>query len=64
MMPKYIWGIVLVATCVWIIMTTIAIMPLELEYKWQSWTIVAFGLVIVVVGLLEVIERIFFKGRR
>lgn len=63
MMPKYTWGIVLVATCVWIIMTTIATMPLELEYKWQSWTLVAFGPVIVVVGLLEVIERIFFKGR-
>lgn len=62
-MPKYIWGIVLVATCVWIIMTTIATWPLQLEYKWQSWTIVAFGPVVVVVGLLEVIERIFFKGR-
>lgn len=63
MMPKYIWGIVLVATCVWIIMTTIATMPLELEYKWTAWTMVAFGPVIVVVGLLEVIEHIFFKGR-
>lgn len=62
-MPKYIWGIVLVATCVWIILTTIATWPLQLEYKWQSWTIVAFGPVIIVVGLLEVIERIFFKGR-
>lgn len=62
-MPKYIWGIVLVATWVWIIMTTIATWPLQLEYKWQSWTIVAFGPVIIVVGLLEVIERIFFKGR-
>lgn len=62
-MPKYIWGIVLIATCVWIVLTTIATMPLELEYKWQSWTIVAFVPVIVVVGLLEVIERIFFKRR-
>jgi hypothetical protein len=62
-MPKYIYCIVLVATCAWIILTTIATMPLELEYKWQSWTIVAFGPVIVVVGLLEIIERIFFKRR-
>ena len=62
-MPKFMWGIVLVATCVWIIMTTIATMPLELEYKWTAWTMVAFGPVIVVAGLLEVIERIFFKGR-
>ena len=62
-MPKYIWGIVLVATCVWVIMTTIATMPLELEYKWTAWTIVAFGPVVVVTGLLEIIERIFFKGR-
>lgn len=62
-MPKYIYGTVLVVACMWIIMTTVATIPLELEYKWQSWTIVAFGPVIVVVGLLEVIERIFFKGR-
>lgn len=63
MMPKYIWGIVLVATCVWITLTTIAAMPLELEYKWTAWTMVAFGPVVVVTGLLEIIERIFFKGR-
>ena len=62
-MPKFIYGTVLVVACMWIIMTTIATMPLELEYKWQSWTIVAFGPVIVIVSLLEVIERIFFKGR-
>ena len=62
-MPKFIYGTVLVVACMWIIMTTVATIPLELEYKWQSWTLVAFGPVIVVVGLLEVIERIFFKGR-
>ncbi len=62
-MPKYIYAIALIAACVWIIMTTIATWPLQLEYKWTAWTMVAFGPVIVVVGLLEVIDRIFFKGR-
>lgn len=62
-MPKFIYGTVLVVACMWIIMTTVATIPLQLEYKWTAWTIVAFGPVIVVTGLLEVIERIFFKGR-
>lgn len=62
-MPKFIYGIVLVVACVWIIMTTIATIPLELEHKWTAWTMVAFGPVVVVTGLLEIIERIFFKGR-
>lgn len=62
-MPKFIWAIALIAACVWIIMTTIATWPLQLEHKWAAWTIVAFGPVVVVTGLLEVIDRIFFKGR-
>lgn len=62
-MGKYIYGIVLVVACVWIIMTTVATIPLQLEYKWTAWTMVAFGPVVVVTGLLEVIDRIFFKGR-
>lgn len=55
-------GVLIILLAGWVIMATIATLPLELEYKWQAWAIVAFGPVAVFAGLWEVINRVF-RGR-
>ena len=52
-------GVLIILLAGWVILATIATLPLELEYKWQAWTIVAFGPVAVIAGLWEVINRVF-----
>ena len=52
-------GVLIILLAGWIILATIATLPLELEYKWQAWAIVTWGPVIVVAGLWEVCSRIF-----
>lgn len=55
-------GVLIILLAGWAILTTIAVLPLELEYKWQVWEIVAFGPVAVIAGLWEVLNRVF-RGR-
>ncbi|UPU16165.1 hypothetical protein PQZ67_gp13 [Escherichia phage ZCEC13] len=55
-------GVLIILLAGWVIIVTIATVPLELEYKWQAWTIVAFGPVAVISGLWEVLNRVF-RGR-
>lgn len=52
-------GVLIILLAGWVILTTIATVPLELEYKWQAWAIVAFGPVAVIAGLWEVMNRVF-----
>lgn len=52
-------GVLIILLAGWVIPTTIATVPLELEYKWQAWAIVAFGPVAVIAGLWEVMNRVF-----
>lgn len=52
-------GVFIILLAGWVILTTIATLPLELEYKWQAWTIVTWAPVIVVAGLWEVVNRVF-----
>lgn len=52
-------GVLIILLAGWVILTTIASLPLELEYKWQAWAIVAFGPVTVIAGLWEVMNRVF-----
>ena len=52
-------GVLIILLAGWVILATIATLPLELEYKWQAWAIVAFGPVAVFSGLWEVINRVF-----
>lgn len=52
-------GVLIILLAGWVIMATIATVPMELEYKWQAWTIVAFGPVAVIAGLWEVMNRVF-----
>lgn len=52
-------GVLIILLAGWVILTTIATLPLELEYKWQTWAIVAFGPVAVIAGLWEVMNRVF-----
>lgn len=54
-------GVLIILLAGWVILTTIASLPLELEYKWQTWAIVAFGPVAVIAGLWEVCVRVFKK---
>lgn len=54
-------GVFIILLAGWVILTTIATLPLELEYKWQAWTIVAFGPVAIFAGLWEVCSRVFKK---
>ncbi|RZM50381.1 hypothetical protein [Klebsiella pneumoniae] len=54
-------GVLIILLVGWVILTTIATLPLELEYKWQAWAIVAFGPVAVFAGLWEVCVRVFKK---
>lgn len=61
-MEKIIAGTILFTACVWVVLTTIVTLPLELEYKWQSWAIVAWGPVIIVAGIWEIITRIFKRN--
>lgn len=52
-------GVLIILLAGWVILTTIATLPLELEYKWQAWAIVTFGPVAVFAGLWEVCVRVF-----
>lgn len=52
-------GVFIILLAGWVILATIATLPMELEYKWQAWTIVAWGPVVVIAGLWEVINRVF-----
>lgn len=54
-------GVLIILLAGWVIIVTIATLPLELEYKWQAWAIVAFGPVAVISGLWEVYVRVFKK---
>lgn len=51
-------GVLIILLAGWVIMATIATLPMELEYKWQAWAIVTWVPVIVVAGLWEVVNRI------
>lgn len=51
-------GVLIILLAGWVILATIATLPLELEYKWQAWAIVAFGPVAVIAGLWEVVNRV------
>ena len=51
-------GVLIILLAGWVILATIATVPLELEYKWQAWAIVAFGPVVVFAGLWEVVNRV------
>lgn len=55
-------GVLIILLAGLVILATIAALPLELEYKWQTWAIVAFGPVAIFAGLWEVINRLF-RGR-
>lgn len=54
-------GVLIILLAGWVILATITTLPLELEYKWQAWAIVAFGPVAVFAGLWEVCVRVFKK---
>lgn len=55
-------GVLIILLTGLVILATIAALPLELEYKWQAWAIVALGPVAIFAGLWEVINRLF-RGR-
>lgn len=44
-------GVLIILLAGWVIIVTINTLPMELEYKWQAWAIVAFGPVAVFAGL-------------
>ncbi|UTC26003.1 hypothetical protein [Phage vB_KsaM-C1] len=52
-------GVLIILLAGWVILATIATLPLELEYKWQAWAIVAFGPVVVFAGVWEFCSRVF-----
>lgn len=54
-------GVLIILLAGWVIIVTINTLPMELEYKWQAWAIVAFGPVAVFTGLWEVCVRVFKK---
>lgn len=54
-------GVLIILLAGWVILVTIATLPLELEYKWQAWAIIAFGPVAVFAGLWEACVRVFKK---
>jgi hypothetical protein len=54
-------GVLIILFAGWVILATIAALPLELEYKWQAWAIVAFGPVAVFASLCEICVRVFKK---
>lgn len=54
-------GVLIILLAGWAIIVTINTLPMELEYKWQAWAIVAFGPVAVFAGLWEVCVRVFKK---
>lgn len=54
-------GILIILLAGWVIIVTINTLPMELEYKWQAWAIVAFGPVAAFAGLWEVCVRVFKK---
>lgn len=51
-------GVLIILLAGWVILATIATLPLELEYKWHAWAIVAFGPVAAFAGLWEVVSRV------
>lgn len=54
-------GVLIILLAGWVILATIAALPLEPEYKWQAWAIVAFGPVAVFAGLWEICVRVSKK---
>lgn len=58
---QIIKGILIILLAGWVILATIATLPMELEYKWQAWTIVAMGPVVIIAGVWEVCSRLFGK---
>lgn len=54
-------GVLIILLAGWVIIVTIATLPMELEYKWQAWAIVACGPVAVFAGVWEVCSRMFKK---
>jgi hypothetical protein len=58
---QIIKGVFVILLAGWVILATIATVPLDIEYKWQSWTIVAMGPVVIIAGLWEVFTRLFGK---
>lgn len=52
-------GVLIILLAGWVIIVTINTLPMELEYKWQAWAIVAFGPVAVFAGLWEICTRVF-----
>lgn len=59
---RIIRGVIIILLAFWAIITTVAVMPETYEYKWQVWSIVAFGPVAVFALVDEVCTRLF--GRR
>lgn len=58
---QIIKGVFAILLAGWVILATIATVPLELEYKWQAWAIVALGPMVIIAGLWEVCTRLFGK---
>ena len=56
---KILQGVIIGLLVVWVILATVATLPMQIEYKWQAWAIVAFGPVIVIAGLVEVLKKVF-----
>lgn len=54
-------GVLIILLAGWVILATIVTLPLELEYKWQAWAIVACGPVAVFAGVWEICSRVFKK---
>lgn len=52
-------GVLIILLAGWVIIVTINTLPMELEYKWQAWAIVAFGPVAAFAGLWEICTRVF-----
>lgn len=52
-------GVLIILLAGWVIIVTINTLPMELEYKWQAWAIVAFSPVAAFAGLWEICTRVF-----
>lgn len=52
-------GVLIILLAGWVILATIATLPLELEYKWQAWAMVTWVPVIVVAGMWELLNKVF-----
>lgn len=47
-------GVIVGLLCVWVVMVTIATLPMQIEYKFTSWALVALGPVALTAILWEV----------